>query len=150
MSRPETIDAYLAALEPERRGTVETLMVTVRSNLPAGFEEVIGYGMPSWVVPHSLYPAGYHCDPELPLPFLSVAAQSRHFALYHMGLYGDAALLDWFRDAWTRHSPRRLDMGKSCIRFRKAEHIPHDLIGELCTKMSPADWIARYEASRAG
>jgi hypothetical protein len=125
---------------------MEQLLATIRSNLPNGFEEIINYGMPSWVVPHSTYGAGYHVNPKLPLPFLGLASQKSHIALYHMGLYASPTLLDWFIEAYPKHCKTKLNMGKSCIRFKKVTNIPNKLIGELCSKMSPQQWIDIYEA----
>ncbi len=141
--------AYLDALEPERRAVMERLMNVIRSNLPDGFEEVMQYGMPSWVVPHALFPDGYHVDPSLPLPFLSLGSQKRHIGLYHMGIYADEALLEWFTHEYPKHCSTKLDMGKSCIRFKNMAKIPDELVAELCTKMTPEDWIQRYRDARA-
>jgi hypothetical protein len=116
-------------------------------NLPDGFEECINYGMPSWVVPHSLYETGYHANPKLPLPFLGLASQKSHIAIYHMGIYASPPLLDWFVDAYPKHCKSKLNMGKSCVRFKKVTHIPYDLIGELCSRMSPTEWIDVYETA---
>lgn len=107
----------------------------------------MSYGMIGWVVPHSLYPAGYHCSPELPLPFMSVASQKNFVALYHMGIYADNALLEWFQSAYADAVPTKLDMGKSCIRFKRVDRIPFDLVGELAAKMTPDEWISRYESA---
>jgi hypothetical protein len=104
----------------------------------------MGYGMLCYAVPHTLYPAGYHCDPKLPLPFMGIASQKNHIAVYRMGIYADETLLNWFRDAYGKHSKTKLDMGKSCIRFRKPEHVPLQLIGELASKMTPQQWIETY------
>jgi hypothetical protein len=98
-------------------------------------------------VPHSRYPAGYHCNPEQPLPFISVASQKNFIALYHMGIYADPELLAWFTAEYPKHSKTKLDMGKSCIRFKKPEAIPFALIAELAGKMTPDQWIERYEAA---
>jgi uncharacterized protein YdhG (YjbR/CyaY superfamily) len=141
-----TVSAYIDALPDDRRPAMRKLRATIRKHLPRGFQERLQYRMPSWVVPHSRYPAGYHCSPEEPLPFLSIASQKRHIALYHMGLYADPELMAWFRSSWPEHTDTRLDMGKSCIRFGNPEHIPYDLLGELCGRMTPDDWIARYES----
>ncbi len=119
---------------------------TILKNLPKGFEEGMGYGMLGYVVPHSRYPAGYHCDPKQPLPFVSLASQKNFIALYHMGLYMMPSLLHWFQEEYSKHSKKKLDMGKSCIRFKKADDIPYDLIGELMKKVSPDEWIACYES----
>jgi uncharacterized protein YdhG (YjbR/CyaY superfamily) len=145
----EDVLAYLDALEPERRAVMERLMNVIRSNLPDGFEEVMQYGMPSWVVPHALFPDGYHVDPSLPLPFLSLGSQKRHIGLYHMGIYADEALLEWFTQEYPKHCSTKLDMGKSCIRFKNMAKIPDELVAELCTKMTPEDWIQRYRDARA-
>ena len=125
---------------------MERLVAVIRSNLPNGFDEIIHYGMPSWVVPHSLYAAGYHVDPRLPLPFLGVASQKSHIAVYHMGVYAEPPLLEWFVAAYPEHCKTKLNMGKSCIRFKKVANIPYELIGALCSKMSPQRWIDIYEA----
>jgi len=125
---------------------MERLISVVRANIPAGFEEAISYGMPGWVVPHNLYTAGYHVDPELPLPFMSLASQRNHIALYHMGVYASPPLLDWFVQAYPEHSKTKLNMGKSCIRFKNVKNIPYDLIGQLCARMSVQNWIEIYEA----
>ena len=122
------------------------LIETIRGALPAGFEECINYGMPSWVVPHAVYPDGYHVDPSLPLPFVSVASQKRHVAVYHMGIYADPKLLAWFEGAYPKHSSTKLDMGKSCIRFKNPSKIPHKLIAQLCKKMTPKKWVKLYES----
>jgi uncharacterized protein YdhG (YjbR/CyaY superfamily) len=145
----EDVQAYLAALEPERQAVMERLMDVIRANLPDGFEEVMQYGMPSWVVPHSMFPDGYHVDPSLPLPFLSLGSQKRHIGLYHMGIYADEALLEWFTQEYPKHCSTKLDMGKSCIRFKNMAKIPYELVGELCAKMTPEDWIQRYRDARA-
>ena len=141
--------AYLEALEPERRAVMERLMDVIRTNLPDGFEEVMQYGMPSWVVPHSMFPDGYHVDPSLPLPFLSLGSQKRHIGLYHMGIYADEVLLEWFTQEYPKHCSTKLDMGKSCIRFKNMAKIPDELVAELCTKITPHDWIQRYRDARA-
>ncbi|MCB0790048.1 MAG: DUF1801 domain-containing protein, partial [Flavobacteriales bacterium] len=126
---------------------MKELRATIKKNLPKGFEETMSYGMIGYVVPHKLYPAGYHCDPKLPLPFMSIASQKNFVAVYHMGLYADKELMDWFVEEYPNHVTTKLDMGKSCIRFKKPERIPMELIGELCTKMSVTDWVALYERS---
>jgi len=141
-----TVAAYLRELPADRKKACTKLRETIRDHLPAGFEERIGYGMPSWVVPHSIYPDGYHCDPKQPLPFMGFASQEGHIGLYHMGLYTDPDLLRWFQDEYAKAVPTKLDMGKSCVRLKKIETIPWELIGELCTKMTPRQWIELYEA----
>lgn len=138
--------AYLESIPEQFRAAFEQLRETVLANIPEGFKEVMQYGMITFVVPHGLYPPGYHCDPQLPLPFVSIAAQKNFVALYHMGIYADQDLLNWFTTEYPRHSSAKLDMGKSCIRFKKQEHIPYELIGQLLQKISAADWIALYES----
>ncbi|MDX1418321.1 MAG: DUF1801 domain-containing protein [Rubricoccaceae bacterium] len=140
-------DAYLEALPPERQDAVRRLLDTLRHHLPEGFEETMAYGMPAFVVPHSRYPDGYHCDPEQPLPFVSVANQKGHVGLYHMGIYADPDLLDWFQTEWPNHVPTKLDMGKACIRFKRMDRIPYDLVAQLAERVTPDDWIERYEAA---
>lgn len=139
-------DAYVAQLPEERRAVMSQLRASIQQHLPPGFEETMSYGMIGYVVPHSYYPAGYHCDPKLPLPFISIAAQKNFYAFYHMGIYVDPELLDWFTDAYPTHSSAKLDMGKSCIRLKKPEHIPYALLGELAGKMTPEQWVSLYEA----
>ena len=143
--KADSISEYLENIPNERRAVMKKLIKTIGENLPKEFKEQLGYGMPSWVVPHELYPDGYHCSPELPLPFMSVASQKNFIALYHMGIYANPELLSWFVSEYPKHCKRKLDMGKSCIRFKKIEEIPFELIAELCTKMTPQDWIKLYE-----
>lgn len=140
-----TVTAYLDSLDDDRKAALKKLRTTIKKNLPKGFKEVINYNMPSYVVPHKLYPDGYHCSPELPLPFMSFASQKNFVALYHMGLYADAKMLAWFKKEYPKHVKTKLDMGKSCIRFKKMDAIPYELIGELVSKMSVDDWVALYE-----
>jgi len=141
-----TPEAYLEAMDPERRPAFEKLRETILANIPDGFREEIGYGMIGYVVPHALYPPGYHCDPKLSLPFAGIAAQKNAFSLYHMGLYAEEDLLAWFTAEYPKHSRRKLDMGKSCIRFKKTDDIPYELIAQLMRKMSVEDWIGVYES----
>ncbi|ULQ57196.1 DUF1801 domain-containing protein [Flavihumibacter rivuli] len=140
-------EQYLRELDPERKEAMEKLRKAILKHLPKGFSEEMNYGMIGYVVPHSLYPPGYHCQPSQPLPFMGIAAQKNHYALYHMGIYSDPALKDWFIAAYEKFGKAKLDMGKSCIRFKKAEHIPFELIGELAGKMTPKQWIALYESA---
>lgn len=142
-----TPEQLIATAPEERKEAINKLRNTILENLPDGFKECINYGMISYVVPHSVYPAGYHCDPKLPLPFLSFASQKNFIALYHVGLYSDPALLDWFVSEYQKVSKTKLDMGKSCIRFKKPDQIPFELIGQLVAKMSPQDWISVYETA---
>jgi len=143
--KANSISEYLENIPKERKATMQKLISTISTNLPDGFTEQLGYGMPAWIVPHSLYPDGYHCSPELPLPFINIASQKNFIALYHMGIYADHELLNWFVNEYPKHCKRKLDMGKSCIRFKKIEEIPFELIAELCTKMTPNNWIELYE-----
>lgn len=136
---------YIEQLPEERQEVVSKLRETVIKNLPKGFEEQMSYGMLGYMVPHSIYPAGYHCSPELPLPFINLASQKNFVAVYHSGIYADKKLYDWFVAEYPKHCKRKLDMGKSCIRFKYMDDIPYELIGELSTKMSVDDWIALYE-----
>lgn len=140
-----TPEEYIEQLSEDRKETVGLLRKTVLDNLPEGFVETINYGMLGYVVPHTLYPAGYHCDPKLPLPFMNIASQKNFVALYHMGLYADAELMDWLTAEYAKVSKTKLDMGKSCIRFKKPEQIPFGLIGELAKKLSVQEWVSLYE-----
>lgn len=142
-----SVDDYIAQLPEERKVVLEKMRTIILENLPKGFSERLGYGMPAYVVPHEIYPAGYHCDTKLPLPFMNIASQKNFVALYHMGIYANPELMEWFVTEYPKHCKRKLDMGKSCIRFKKMEDIPYDLIAELATKMSPQDWIDLYEAN---
>lgn len=144
-SKASTPDAYVDELPEDRQEAINKLRKIIKKNLPKGFKEEMNYGMIGYVVPHKIYPDGYHCDPKLPLPFMSVASQKNFIAVYHMGLYADEKLMKWFTDAYAKTVTGKLDMGKSCMRFKKPEQIPFELIGELAAKMSPEDWIARYE-----
>ena len=138
-------NSYIDQLPDDRKEIMQKLREAIRENLPKGFEEEMSYGMIGYVVPHTIYPGGYHCDPKLPLPFISIASQKNFIALYHMGIYSDKNLLDWFTTEYPKHAMTKLDMGKSCIRFKKVNDIPFDLIGELAGKMSTDEWIDLYE-----
>ena len=140
-----SIKKYINSLSSEKKDTVKKIISVIQRKLPKGFNEQINYGMPSWVVPHSTYPKGYHCSPELPLPFLSLASRKNYIALYHMGIYANKELMEWFVEEYPKHSKYKLDIGKSCIRFKRLDDIPFNLIGELCSKMSVKDWITIYE-----
>jgi hypothetical protein len=139
------VQAYLDNVVEERREGFMRLFDAIRANLPEGFEETMSYNMIGWVIPKSTYPAGYHCDPKLPLPFLMLASQKNFVSVYHMGIYSDSELMSWFTCEYASRVSTKLDIGKSCIRFKKVDSIPLDLMGELMTKMSPQDWIERYE-----
>ncbi|MBL7918697.1 MAG: DUF1801 domain-containing protein [Bacteroidia bacterium] len=144
-SKALTVDQYLEELPEDRKAAMTELRKVILKNLPKGFKEGMGYGMMGYVVPHSKYPDGYHCDPKVPLPFMSIASQKNFIAVYHMGIYADPKLLKWFTDEYPKHAKGKLDMGKSCLRFKKPEQIPFKLIGELAGKMTPDDWIKMYE-----
>jgi hypothetical protein len=141
----KTVAEYLEKVPEDKRVAVTRLRNTVLQNLPKGFEECINYKMIGYIVPHTTYPAGYHCDPKLPLPFINIAAQKNFVALYHSGLYTDPELHDWFVAEYPKHSTTKHDMGKSCIRFKKWNNIPYELIAQLCQKMTVSDWVKLYE-----
>lgn len=145
ISKAQSPEAYIQELTPDRKDVIGKLRQVILDNLPDGFEETMNYGMIGYVVPHSRYPAGYHCTPELPLPFMSLASQKNHIGFYHMGIYADPELMEWFTSEYPKYSSRKLDMGKSCIRFKNMKDIPYKLIGELVGKVKVADWIAQYE-----
>ena len=144
-SKATTVEEYLSELSEDRKTPMLKLREAIKNNLPQGFEEVISYGMLGYVVPHSIYPAGYHCTPKLPLPFINLASQKNTISLYHMGIYCDKNLLDWFVAEYSKHAKSKIDMGKGCFRFKKMDDIPYDLIGELATKIPVQDWITFYE-----
>jgi uncharacterized protein YdhG (YjbR/CyaY superfamily) len=146
ISKAKTVDEYISELPTDRVKAFTELRKVIKKNLPKGFAEGMGYGMPGFSVPHKLYPAGYHCDPKIPLPFLGMASQKNSINFYHMGIYANPKLLKWFVAEYPKHSKKKLDMGKSCIRFSKPDEIPFKLIGELCQKMTPTDWIKMYES----
>ena len=144
-SKAATPEAYIAEMPADRQKAFSKLRNVIKKNLPKGFKESMGYGMIGYCVPHSIYPAGYHCDPKQPLPFMSIASQKNFIAVYHMGVYAIPELNKWFTTAHAKASPKKLDMGKSCMRYKKPEDIPFDLIGELASKITPAEWISFYE-----
>jgi uncharacterized protein YdhG (YjbR/CyaY superfamily) len=146
-SKATTPDQYIAELPAGRKEAVTELRKVISKNIPKGFREEMNYGMLGYVVPHTLYPAGYHCDPKMPLPFMNVASQKNFIAVYHMGMYANPDLLKWFVEEFPKHSAKKLDMGKSCIRFKKPEDIPFKLIGELAKKMTVKDWVNIYESN---
>lgn len=140
-----TVSNYINTIESKRKEEFLILRSAIVAHLPNGFEECISYGMIGYVVPHTIYPKGYHCKPALPLPFICLAIKKDIITLYHMGIYSDPDLMNWFVSEYAIQSPSKLDMGKSCIRMKKINEIPYALIGELLTKMSVQDWITRYE-----
>jgi hypothetical protein len=138
---------YIEQLPENRKQAFTGLRQTILDNLPEGFSETMSYGMIGYVIPHSVYPAGYHADPTQPLPFINIASQKDYIALYHMGLYANKLLLNWFTKVYPEYSTTKLDMGKSCIRFRNPEQIPFSLIADLITKISAKEWIRAYESN---
>ena len=140
-------DEYISKLPEERAVVISKLRNVILENLPKGFEEQMSYNMIGYVVPKSMYPAGYHVTPELPLPFISIASQKNFIALYHMGIYAFPELQEWFVAEYPSYVKTKLDMGKSCIRFKKIETIPYKLIGELVSKMTPEKWVEIYESN---
>jgi hypothetical protein len=143
----KTVEEILANVPAERAEHFHKLHEVIVKNLPKGFEPATSYGGLGYVVPHSIYPAGYHCKPSEPLPFAGIASQKDSINFYHMGIYADPGLLKWFVSEYPKHSQQKLDMGKSCVRFKKPDQIPYKLIGELMKKISVKDWITKYEAN---
>jgi hypothetical protein len=143
--KPKSIKEIFAQLPPDRVEPFNKLHDIIVKNLPEGFEPAISYGGLGYVVPHKLYPAGYHCNPKEPLPFAGIASQKNSINFYHMGIYADKELLKWFVNEYPKHSTQKLDMGKSCIRFKKPDQIPYNLIGELMKKITVQQWIEKYE-----
>ncbi len=144
-SSAKTVEDYLNELPEDRFVPMKKLRETILNNIPEGFSEGMGYGMMGWDVPHSIYPSGYHCNPKQPLPFAGIASQKNSINFYHMGIYANPELLDWFVNEYPKHCKTKLDMGKSCVRFKKMDQIPYALIGELMSKMTTDDWIRLYE-----
>jgi uncharacterized protein YdhG (YjbR/CyaY superfamily) len=146
-SKATSVDQYINEAPEDRRAALQKLRSIILENLPEGFQEEISYGMIGYVVPHSIYPKGYNCSPELPLPFMSFASQKNSINFYHMGIYAKPELYNWFVAEYPKHSKQKLDIGKSCFRIKKPENIPFELIGELARKMSVAEWIKTYEVA---
>ena len=149
-SQAKTPEQYIAELPEDRKEVISKFRNIILENLPKGFEEQMTYGMLGYVVPHSRYPDGYHCDPKQPLPFINLASQKNHIALYHSGIYSDPELLNWFTNEWPKHASNKLDMGKSCIRFKNPKKSPFDLMAELIGKMTVDEWIEKYESAVKG
>lgn len=143
----KTVEEILISLPEDRLEPFNKLHDVIMQNLPKGFEAAISYGGLGYVIPHSLYPAGYHCKPIEPLPFAGIASQKNSINFYHMGIYSDPKLLEWFVSEYPKYSEQKLDMGKSCVRFKKLDQIPYKLIGELMKKMSVKKWITIYETN---
>ena len=146
-SNATSVDQYMQELPVERREAMQKLREVILKNLPKGFVEEMGYGMMGYSVPHSIYPDGYHCDPKQALPFVALASQKNFIALYHMGIYANPQIYQWFVEEYPKHSKAKLDMGKSCVRFKKMDQIPFKLLGELMTKVSVQEWIETYETN---
>ena len=146
-SKALTVDDYINELPSDRKEVIQKLRKAINDNLPKGFQETMGYGMMGYCVPHSIYPNGYHCSPKDPLPFMNLASQKNFIAFYHMGIYADKKLHDWLVAEYTKRCKYKLDMGKSCVRFKKMDDIPYDLIAELVQKISVEDWIKTYESA---
>lgn len=146
-SQATSPEDYISQIPQERQEGFRKIIEAVQKGLPEGFRPGISNGMISWCVPLELYPAGYHCTPGAPLPFMALASQKNFIALYHMGMYADPELLSWFTEEYPKHSKRKLDMGKSCIRFKKTDDIPFELLTEVSRRMTVQDWIKCYEAN---
>jgi uncharacterized protein YdhG (YjbR/CyaY superfamily) len=146
-SKATSPDQYIKELPADRKEAISALRDVILKNLPKGFKEEMSYGYIGYVVPHTIYPDGYHCDPSLPLPFMAIASQKNFIAFYHMGIYAQPELLKWFTTEYPKHCKAKLDMGKSCVRFKKAENIPYKLIGELVKKIEVKDLIEKYETN---
>ena len=145
-SKAKTVDAYIEELPEDRKAAMIKLRKVINKNIPKGFKECMSYGMIGWVVPHELYPPGYHCDPKLPLGMMNVASQKNFYALYHLGMYANKKLLDWYTSEYAKLFPdKKLDMGKGCTRFKKPEQIPFELIGQLASKLTVQQYIDTYE-----
>ena len=146
-SKATTIEEYISSLPEERQEPMDQLRKVIAKNISKDFQETMSYGMIGFVVPHSLYPKGYHCDPKLPLPMINIGSQKNFIVLHHMGLYASKDLLDWFVTEYPNHTKAKLDMGKGCVRFKKLNDIPYDLIGELAKRMDAKKWIEVYESA---
>ncbi|MHC4839704.1 MAG: DUF1801 domain-containing protein [Planctomycetota bacterium] len=145
--KASTVKEYLDGLPNDRRKALEALRKVINKNLNKGFEEGMQYGHIAWYIPHSVYPDGYHCDPKQPLPFASVASQKNHMAVYLMCINNDPAELEWFTEAWEK-TGNKLDMGKSCVRFKKIENVPLEVVGKAIKRVKSKDYIAQYEQSK--
>ena len=144
-TKPETPDQYVEELPDDRKEVIQRLRTILKENLPVGYEEDISYGMIGYVVPYSIYPAGYAVKPKVPLPLINLASQKNHVALYHMAVYAVPGIAEWFQTEYPKHCKTKLDMGKGCIRLKKMDDIPYDLIGELARKVDVQTWIDTYE-----
>lgn len=145
-SKAATVEQYLAELPEDRRETVQAIRALILKNLPKGYEEGMQYGMIGYYVPHSVYPPGYHCDPKQPLPFVSLASQKNYISLYLGCVYGNADHEAWFREAWAK-TGKKLDMGKSCVRFKKLDDLPLSVIGQSIKRVPVKKYIEHYESA---
>jgi hypothetical protein len=145
MSEGATVKDYIANLPDDRKKVVSDVRKAINKHLPKGFHEGVAYNAIAWSVPHSAYPAGYHCDPAKPLMLICLSSTKGGISLHHMGLYGSTSLLEWFQGEWPKFSSKKLDMGKGCVRFKKPDDIPLELIGQLATKLTPQAWVEQYE-----
>ncbi len=141
----ESVEEYIDQLPKDRQKPIRMIRKKILDNLPPGFEEMILYGMIGYVIPFSIYPKGYHVDPSLPLPFINLASQKNYISLYHYGIYAFPKTLDWFESEYPKYIKTKLNMGKSCIRFKNIENIPYELIGDLCQKITVEEFIQKYE-----
>ena len=144
----ETVEQYLENLPDARKEVVNKMRDVMAQNLPDGFVEEMNYGMIGYVVPHEIYPKGYHCDPTKPLPFINIGSQKNFIGFYHLGIYSDNELKEWFVNEYKIHCKRKLDMGKSCIRFKYLDDVPYELLGELVSKITPEKWVEYYEKQK--
>jgi hypothetical protein len=147
-SKAKTVEQYLAELPEERRQAIQAVRDVINKNLPAGYEEGMQYGMIGYYVPHSVYPPGYHTDPQQPLPFASLASQKNHLAIYLFCIYSAPEEATWFQEQWAK-TGKKLDMGKSCVRFKKVEDLPLPLIGETVKRMPVKKFIQHYQTATA-
>ncbi|GJM24448.1 MAG: hypothetical protein DHS20C16_08630 [Phycisphaerae bacterium] len=142
-SKAKTVKEYLDALPEDRRKALQAVRKVIKANLDKGYKEGMQYGMIGYFVPHTIYPDGYHCDPSEPLPFASIASQKNHMAIYMMCVYSDAKLQEWFKKAWAK-TGKKLDMGKSCVRFKKLEDLPLEIIGETIRRVPVKKYVDHY------
>jgi len=147
-SAAQTVDEYLKGLPADRREAISAVRRIILANLPDGYQECISYGMIGYVVPHSIYPKGYPCNPKLPLPFANLGSQKNHMALHLMSVYGDSKTEQWFRKSWEA-AGKKLDMGKACVRFKRLEDVPLEVVGQVFARTPVADYIARIESVRS-
>jgi len=146
-SKASSVEQYIDELPQERKVAIGKIRETILKNIPQGFAEIMSYGMIGYAVPHSIYKSGYRSDPKMPLPFINLASQKNFIAFYHMGIYANPELHDWFINEYAKQCKTKLDMGKGCIRFKKMDDIPFKLIGELVSKISVEKWIKIYESN---